>query len=79
MPRVRLLASGGPGGPGDVKKLNLIIAGIDPVTVDSYGVGIVPWYGQNFKGRQVEHILLAHQRGLGKIDTDQLKILKEKV
>lgn len=75
----RALASGGPGGPGDVKKPNLIIAGIDPVAVDSYGVGIVPWYGQNFKGRQVEHILLAHQRGLGKIDTDQLKILKEKV
>jgi len=75
----RALASGGPGGPGDVKKPNLIIAGMDPVAVDSYGVGIVPWYGQNFKGRQVEHILLAHQRGLGKIDTDQLKILKEKV
>ena len=74
----RALASGGPGGPGDVKKPNLIIAGVDPVAVDSYGVGVVPWYGQNFKGRQVEHILIAHQRGLGKIDTDQLKILKEK-
>jgi uncharacterized protein (DUF362 family) len=74
----RALASGGPGGPGDVRRPNLIIAGIDPVAVDSYGVGIVPWYGQNFKGRQVEHILLAHQRGLGTIDTDQLKILKEK-
>jgi hypothetical protein len=47
--------------------------------VDSYGVSIVPWYGQNFKGRQVEHLLAAHQRGLGKIDIDQLKIFKEKV
>ena len=75
----RALASGGPGGPGEVKKPNLIIAGIDPVAVDSYGVSIAPWYGQNFKGRQVEHLLLAHQRGLGKIDIDQLKILKEKV
>jgi hypothetical protein len=44
--------------------------------VDSYGVTIVPWYGQNFKGRQVEHLLIAHQQGLGKIDTDQLKIYK---
>ena len=75
----RALTSGGPGGPGEVKKLNLIIAGVDPIAVDSYGVSIVPWYGQNFKGRQVEHLLLAHQRGLGKIDIDQLKILKEKV
>jgi uncharacterized protein (DUF362 family) len=74
----RALASGGPGGPGEVKKPNLIIAGIDPVAVDSYGVSVVPWYGQNFKGRQVEHLLVAHQKGLGKIDIDQLKILKEK-
>jgi len=74
----RALASGGPGGPGEVKKPNLIIAGVDPVAVDSYGVSVVPWYGQNFKGRQVEHLLIAHQRGLGKIDTDQLTIFKEK-
>jgi uncharacterized protein (DUF362 family) len=72
----RALVSGGPGGPGEVKKPNLIIAGTDPVAVDSYGVGIVPWYGQNFKGRQVEHLLVSHQRGLGKIDIDQLKIFK---
>jgi len=72
----RAMASGGPGGPGDVKKPNLIIAGVDPVAVDSYGVGIVPWYGRNFKGRQVEHLLAAHQRGLGKIDVEKLKIYK---
>lgn len=74
----RALTSGGPGGPGEVKKPNLVIAGTDPVAVDSYGVSLVPWYGQNFKGRQVEHLLAAHQRGLGKIDIDQLKIFKEK-
>jgi len=72
----RALVSGGPGGPGEVQKPNLIIAGIDPVAVDSYGVSIAPWYGQNFKGRQVEHLLIAHQRGLGKIDIDQLKIFQ---
>jgi uncharacterized protein (DUF362 family) len=75
----RALTSGGPGGPGTVMKPNLVVAGVDPVAVDSYGVSIVPWYGQNFKGRQVEHLLIAHQRGLGKIDIDQLKIFKEKI
>lgn len=74
----RALTSGGPGGPGEVRKPNLIIAGTDPVAVDSYGVSVAPWYGQNFKGRQVEHLLIAHQRGLGKIDIEQLKIFKEK-
>jgi len=74
----RALVSGGPGGPGEVKKPNLIVAGTDPVAVDSYGVSIVPWYGQNFKGRQVEHLLAAYQHGLGKIDVDQLKVFREK-
>ncbi len=72
----RALTSGGPGGPGKVIKTNLIIAGTDLVAVDSYGVTIAPWYGQHFKGRQVEHLLIAHQRGLGKIDMDQLKVYK---
>ena len=75
----RALTSGGPGGPGEVRKTNLIIAGIDPVAVDSYGVSVVPWYGQTFKGRQVEHLQIAHQRGLGKIDIEQSKVFKEKV
>jgi uncharacterized protein (DUF362 family) len=74
----RALVSGGPGGPGEVIKPNLIIAGIDPVAVDSYAVTVAPWYGQNFKGRQVKHLLMASQRGLGKVDLDPLKILKEK-
>ncbi len=72
----RALVSGGPGGPGEVRKPNLVIAGTDPVAVDSYGVGIVPWYGQSFKGRQVEHLLAAHQRGVGKIDVEQLRVHK---
>lgn len=74
----RALVSGGPGGPGEVQKPNLIIAGTDPVAVDSYGVTVAPWYDQQFKGRQVEHLLVAHQRGLGRIDIEQLRILKER-
>ncbi|HSB82527.1 MAG TPA: DUF362 domain-containing protein [Candidatus Methylomirabilis sp.] len=72
----RALISGGPGGPGEVRRPNLIIAGTDPVAVDSYGVTVSPWYGQSFKGRQVEHLLAAHQRGLGKIDLEPLRIFK---
>lgn len=72
----RALVSGGPGGPGEVRKPNLIVAGVDPVAVDSYGVGIVPWYGRSFKGAQVEHLLAAHQRGVGKIDVEKLRIYR---
>jgi uncharacterized protein (DUF362 family) len=72
----RALTTGGPGGPGEVVKPNLVIAGVDPVAVDSFGVGVASWYGQQFKGRQVEHLLVASQRGLGKIDVESLNILK---
>lgn len=70
----RALVSGGPAGPGEVLKPNLVVAGTDPVAVDSFGVTIAPWYGQKFKGRQVQHLLAAHERGLGEIDPDKLKI-----
>lgn len=72
----RALLTGGPGGPGEVVKPNLVIAGTDPVAVDSYGVSVAPWYGQRFHGRQVEHLLAAHQRGLGAIDVASLRVLK---
>lgn len=72
----RALVTGGPGGPGDVSTPNLVIAGIDPVTVDSYGVTVAPWYGRKFTGRQVEHLMAAHQRGLGQIDVEKLRIFK---
>jgi uncharacterized protein (DUF362 family) len=74
----RALASGGPGGPGDVKRPNLIIGGVDPVAVDAFGVSVVPWYGQNFRGRQVEHLLACHQRGLGQIDPAPSDLFKGK-
>lgn len=72
----RALVTGGPGGPGEVSTPNLVIAGIDPVAVDSYGVTVAPWYGRQFTGRQVEHLMAAHQRGLGQIDVEKLRIFK---
>ena len=72
----RALTTGGPGGPGEIVKPNLVIAGTDPLAVDAFGVSVAPWYGQQFKGRQVEHLAAASQRGLGKIDLEQLNILK---
>jgi len=72
----RALTTGGPGGPGEIVKPNLVIAGADPIAVDAFGVSVAPWYGQQFKGRQVEHLLAASQRGLGRIDVELLNILR---
>jgi uncharacterized protein (DUF362 family) len=72
----RALTTGGPGGPGDVAKPRLVVAGTDPVAVDAYGVTVAPWYGQQFQGGQVEHLVAASQRGLGRLDVEQLAILR---
>lgn len=72
----RALVSGGPGGPGKVKELSTIVAGVDPVAVDSYGATLAPWYGRTFTGEQVKHILNAHRLGFGEIDLDLLKVVR---
>lgn len=72
----RALTTGGPGGPGEVVHPRLVVAGTDPVAVDTYGVSVAPWYGRRFTGRQVEHLVAAERRGLGRIDVEQLTVVK---
>jgi uncharacterized protein (DUF362 family) len=70
----RALTSGGPGGPGKTVALGMVIAGIDPVAVDSYAVGITQWYNKSFAGKSVKHIVAAAEMGLGEIDTVKMDI-----
>lgn len=79
MDATRALTTNGPGGPGRTIKLNTIVAGTDPVAVDSYATTLAPWYGRMFTGRQVKHILAASQMGLGQIDLGKLHIEKVSV
>ncbi len=72
----RALVSGGPGGPGKTKKLDMVVAGTDIVAVDSYGVSIAEWYGESFTGKQVKHIVEASELGLGEIDTKKTRIIE---
>jgi uncharacterized protein (DUF362 family) len=75
----RALITGGPAGPGKVEKLNTVIAGVDPVAVDTCGVTIAKWYNKKFNTVNVKHIMAAHRMGLGNINLDQLLIKKENV
>lgn len=74
MDATRPLTTAGPGGPGKVVQLDTIIAGTDPVAVDSYTVPLAPWYGQQFTGKNVKFILKAAEMGLGEIDISKLSI-----
>ncbi|MCP4665776.1 MAG: DUF362 domain-containing protein [Deltaproteobacteria bacterium] len=70
----RVLSTGGPGGPGKVIREDTIIASKDMVAADAYAVAAFEWYGKKYKPTQVRHIKLAHKRGLGRADIENLSI-----
>lgn len=69
----RILSTGGPGGPGRVLPLDLVIASADMVAADAQMVASGTWYDRKFKPDQVKHIRLAAERGLGRSDMENLK------
>jgi uncharacterized protein (DUF362 family) len=73
----RALTTRGPQGPGKVVQLDTIVAGRDPVAVDSYTVSLTPWYNKEFTGSMVKHLLYANEMGIGKVDTSTLTITKQ--
>jgi uncharacterized protein (DUF362 family) len=75
----RVLSTRGPGGPGKVIKADTIIASRDMVAADAQAVALFQWYGQRMEPRQVKHIRLAHERGLGRMDLEKLTIGKKSV
>ena len=75
----RALTTGGPGGPGKTAILNKVVAGTDPVAVDSYTVGITQWYRKSWTGNQVKHLRAAADLGLGEIDTANMQIKETRV
>jgi uncharacterized protein (DUF362 family) len=70
-----ILTTGGPGGPGKVLSLNLVIASTDMVAADAQMVSLGTWYGKKFQPSQVKHISIAAERGLGRMDLDKLNIM----
>ena len=70
----RVLTSGGPGGPGAVIQPGEVIASADPVAADATAVAAYEWYGRKMQPRQVAHIREAHERGLGRMDIEKLKV-----
>jgi uncharacterized protein (DUF362 family) len=76
---IRALTTRGPQGPGKVVDLNTIVAGSDPVAVDSYAVSLTPWYNKEFKGSNIIHLVKSSEMGLGEIDPSKLKIISKTV
>ncbi len=69
----RVLSSHGPYGPGEVISARTIIASRDMVAADAKTVEMFPWYGRDIRPDQVAHIREAHERGLGRMDLENLE------
>jgi uncharacterized protein (DUF362 family) len=76
---VRALTTRGPQGPGKVAELGTIVAGPDPVAVDSYAVTLTPWYNREILPQNVPHLVKAAELGVGEIDLSKLDIVKNSV
>ena len=68
----RVLTTGGPGGPGKVITPEEVIASADPVAADATAVASYEWYGRKIQPRQVAHLAAAQERGLGRLDIENL-------
>jgi len=55
-------------------EMNLVIAGLDPVAVDTVGAAVM-----DFNPKKAEHITLAAKKGLGTCDLDKIRILGEPI
>lgn len=72
----RVLTTNGPGGPGKVITPRTVIASRDMVAADAAAVAMFEWYGKKMEPRQVKHIRLAHERGIGRMDIGNLTTRK---
>lgn len=75
----RVLSTNGPFGPGKVLQEDTVIASRDVVAADAMTVSLFEWYGRRIEPRQVRHILLADQRGLGNMELSDLRIEERSV
>jgi uncharacterized protein (DUF362 family) len=63
------LLTNGPAGPGELRRLDKVILGTDPVAVDAYGAPLV-----NLKAADVLMITKAADWGLGRMDVTKLAV-----
>jgi uncharacterized protein (DUF362 family) len=69
-----ILTENGPSGPGKIKKINKVIAGKDPVAVDSYCCRFL-----GLKPQNVAMIKKAYEHKIGEMNVSKLKILEKKL
>jgi uncharacterized protein (DUF362 family) len=75
----KIMTTGGPGGPGNVIEYNDIIASADGVAADAYAAAAYEWYGKKVTPSNVGYLKAAAARKLGRIDLENLSIIKQTI
>lgn len=70
----RALLTNGPAGPGEVVRLDRLVAGTNVVSVDAYSLGLAPFTRRKLTVADVRHIGLAAAAGLGEADVSKLDV-----
>lgn len=63
------LMTNGPGGPGELRRSDTVVAGTDPVAIDAYSARFV-----DLKPEDIKMIAMAQQLGVGTADLEQLRV-----
>jgi uncharacterized protein (DUF362 family) len=70
----RVLATGGPQGPGEVVESGKVFASVDPVGIDAVGATLSTWGGRSYKAADVGYIREAEALGVGSTEVQLLKV-----
>lgn len=72
----QVLLTGGPAGPGEVAAPGVIVAGVDPVAVDAWGVGLAAWDRRTWAPDQIGYLRRAAELGVGSLKLDEKRIAR---
>lgn len=70
----KALVTNGPTGPGKVQQLDTLIAGIDPLAVDTYALSMANWNNRSHSVSSVKHLAYAAKLGIGESNLEKLTI-----
>jgi uncharacterized protein (DUF362 family) len=68
---IEFITGNGPAGPGPLKKLDIVIAGTDPVAIDAFGATC-----QDVAASDIISVRKAYELGIGEMDLSKLSIIE---
>jgi uncharacterized protein (DUF362 family) len=68
---IEFITGNGPGGPGPLKRMDIVVAGTDPVAIDAFGATCL-----DMDPSDIITVKKAYEHGIGEMDLTKLSIVK---